>query len=382
MGHRDRLDVTAGAWTSKYHAWAEPARRFARALRSLPPATLQDAPGGSDSVKVRWIVYKGNRYLSAVNLTPFSATVTIDGREVALAPYDIQTIIDGGTAAPRLEGTASPRYRAFLQDRIGEYEKLYAEVKALNPEAAPPAYLQASARARELLESGREHEADLTLGVGRFGELELRKDVLDRPVLKAPRLSAAPAFSGDLDAWPKEASDLRAETGEFLAGHIFFPNSWTGPADLSARVRLAHDGKNLYVGVEVRDSVIEDPDSAAIHLSKEGYRDWRGESVKFDSTWQIAIPPGADPVQGKSGAFRYTARRTKTGYLFEGSSPLAELGAAPGGAIGFLLHVKDGDGTPNLHNATWACKQEMLVPHRPNFTYWADARNCGKLVLE
>jgi len=36
----------------------------------------------------------------------------------------------------------------------------------------------------------------------------------------------------------------------------------------------------------------------------------------------------------------------------------------------------------NLANHSWARKLEFLIPHKPNFTYWEDARNCGKLVLE
>ena len=40
---------------------------------------------------------------------------------------------------------------------------------------------------------------------------------------------------------------IYADTGDFLACHLYFPNSWTGPDDLSARLRLANDGKTLYV---------------------------------------------------------------------------------------------------------------------------------------
>ena len=88
------------------------------------------------------------------------------------------------------------------------------------------------------------------------------------------------------------------------------------------------------------------------------------------------------PVSRKAGNFSYTVRRTKAGYLLEGSAPLEAIGAKPGGAIGFLIRVSDEDKTPNLTKATWALKQAMLVPHKPNFTYWDDARNCGRLVLE
>ena len=383
MGHRDRLAITAGAWNVKYFSWTEATRRFARAYLALPPVEMADAAGGPDSVKVRWVLYKGKRYVSAVNLTPFAADVTIDGKELSLAPYELAALSDGGAAAPKVEGKSSPRYRAFLQARIVEYEKLHAEVKALDPQAAPDCYLRPAAEARKALDADKAREADLILGTGLMGELQLRKDILDRPVLKAPRLAAAPEFKGDLAAWPKEAFDLSAETADHIAGHIFFPNSWTGPDDLSARLRLGHDGTKLYVGIEVRDSVIEANDSATVALSKAGWRDWRGQNVKCDFSWALRIPPGADPVAGKSGAFSYTARRTKGGYLFEGSAALADIGAKPGEAVGFILRVNDSDKTPNLATQhTWARKLEFLVPHRPNFTYWEDARNCGKLVLE
>ena len=383
QGHRDRLAISAGAWSVKYFSWTEAARSFARAFRALPPVEMADVAGGLDSVKVRCGWYKDKRYTSVLNLTPFNATVTLDGRNVPLAPYELAAFADNEPVLPpKTEGVASPQYRSFVRARIADYEKLFAEVKALNLQAAPEVYLKPAQEARKLLEAGKVYAADVTLGAGLGGELQLRKDILDRPVLKAPKIAAAPPNKGDLDAWPKDASDLRSEDGQGIAGHIFFPNSWTGPDDLSTRVRLAHDGEKLYVGIEVRDSVIEAKDSAVITLSKAGYLDWRGQSVKTDITWSLSIPAGNDPTSGKSGALSYTARRTAKGYLFEGSAAMADLGIKPGGAIGFLLRVSDGDNTPNLAKQTWACKQSLLLPHKPNFTYWEDARNCGKLVLE
>jgi hypothetical protein len=382
QGLRDRQAITAGGWSVLYFGMEPALRRFARAFRSLPPVDMADVGGGPDSVKVRWVAYGGKRYVSALNRTPFAAEVKIDGKAVALAPYDLAALAGAETAPPKVEGGCSPRYRAWLQTRIADYEKLHADVKARDPQAAPELYLKPAQEARKLLDDDRAYAADIALGMGLPGELQLRRDILDRPALKAPKVSAAPTMKGDLNAWPKEASDLSAETGEFIAGHIFFPNSWTGPEDLSVRLRLAHDGTNLYVGVEVRDSVIDPKDAIAISISKTGYSDWRGTAVKPDATWSASPPADEKPASGKSGALTYTIRRTKTGYLLEGSAPLEAIGVKPGGAIGFLIRVSDEDKTPNLAKQPWAIKQAMLIPHKPNFTYWDDARNCGRLVLE
>jgi len=189
-------------------------------------------------------------------------------------------------------------------------------------------------------------------------------------------------MNGALDAWPKEASDLRAEGGEYLAGHIFFPNSWTGPNDLSARLRLGHDGQKLYIGVEVRDSVISEKDGCAVKLSRNDYVNWRSDKVKFCSTWNITPPRAGEVTFGAQETFKYTCRRTPTGYIVEGSIPLADLGLKPGRAIGFMVTAGDGDNTPNLSSHSWARKQELSIPNKPNFTYWEDARNCAKLIVE
>jgi hypothetical protein len=196
-------------------------------------------------------------------------------------------------------------------------------------------------------------------------------------------------MNGDLDAWPENAADLRAMGGASLAGHIFFPNSWSGPDDLSARLRLAHDGEKLYVGAEIWDDVLEAKDACTFQLSRQAYVDWRGQAKEFDLRWPVVLPVAEQNTKGNAGGFQYASCRIGKGYVVEGAVSLANLGIRPGGSIGFLLSLADTDGTPNLAKPNlnspvkeWAKKQSMLVPHRPLFTYWSDARTCGKLTLE
>ncbi len=146
------------------------------------------------------------------------------------------------------------------------------------------------------------------------------------------------------------------------------------------RIRLGHDGQRLFVGVEVRDSVADAGDQVTIRLSPARYRDWRSESANFETQWTIARPTGP-AAASKTGPFSYSAAATAAGYRVEGSVGLAELGLAPGGAIGFQVALADKDQTPNLAKHSWAVKQAMLYPHEPNFAFWQDARTVGKLVL-
>jgi hypothetical protein len=189
-------------------------------------------------------------------------------------------------------------------------------------------------------------------------------------------------MNGELAAWPKAASDTKAEGGEYLAGPIFFPNSWSGPKDLSVRLRLAHDGQKLYVGLEVTDNVLEEKDGCSFLLSKGGYMDWRAQQVKGDFNWLVGAPHNQDKIEGKSGVFQYVCRRTAAGYVVEGSAALADLGTSPGKSMGIRVKVADGDKTANLCKHAWARKMELLLPNRLMFTYWEDARNCAQMVLE
>ena len=400
MGHGDRQIMMPGSWNNEFFGYEATARRMAKAFRALPPVTLKDVMGVPiDSVKARWILYKGKRYISLVNRTPFGLTLTVDGKAVALTPYDIKTLVDAKTREPEIAGQQNEAYRQWVIGRIARYKKLYVEVKALNAKAAPAVYMTVATNAEQQVRENRLWAAEITVGAGLIGELQLRKDILNPPQMKATRIGKAPPMNGDLDAWPEAATDILAEGGQFLAAHTYFPNSWSGPDDLSARLRFANDGEKLYVGIEVRDSVVarykdkwnrnkkefERADSCSIRLSTDGaYLDWISPAnVKNDITWPISVPLDGNDTRGKGrGGFTYTCRRTARGYVVEGSASLSELKLTPGGSMGFLLNVSDVDKEPNIKGASWAVKQVLLYPHKPNYTYWSDARNCGRLVIE
>ncbi len=385
MGHRDRLAIMPGSWNHKYFGYETAIRRFAKAFRSLPPVPMIDVENVPlDTVKVRWLLYGGKRYISLQSLIPVAGEVAIDGTPVALGPYELVALCDDSDAEPVVTGKAPDTYAALIGERVHRLRGLIQQVRELDPEAAPDAYSRAADRAAEQLTMNQPRTAELTMGVGLINELQLRKDIINPPTLTAPRLTEAPPMTGDLDAWPAAASDLQAEDGKYLAGHLYFPNSWSGPDDLSARLRFGHDGEKLYVAAEIRDNKIAKLDGCHFRLSTNGaYLDWTGKGRKSDLTWLITLPGEGKPeVAGKGGkGFTYACRRTPTGYVVEGSAPLAELGLAPGDRMGFLLNVTDDDDAPNRYSAGWARKQVLLVPHQPNFVYWSDVRNCGSLVL-
>ncbi|MFW6154734.1 MAG: sugar-binding protein [Planctomycetota bacterium] len=385
LGHQDRLVIMPGSWNNKYFGHEIAMRRFAKAYRSLPPVEMADVPDVPlGTVKVRWVRYEGKRYVSVQSLIPFASQVTVDDRTVELGPYELAALVDDGTAAPTVAGTAPSDYRWWVGERILKATRLLEQVKALDEAAAPEAYAGTIEQATEHLTQGRPYAADRTLGAGLVAELELRHDILDPPTLTAYRLSSPPPMDGNLDAWPDEAANILADSGEHLAGHLYFPNSWEGPADLSARIRLGYDDESLYIGAHIRDDVLMAKDACAFRLSTDGaYRDWDAASATSNLTWTISLPVDGEPTAGTGGGgFTYTCRRTADGYVVEGTASLAELGLAPGDAMGWLLFVTDLDGqTPNLKEASWAAEQAMLVPHQPNFVYWSDARTCGRLRL-
>jgi len=386
MAHRDRLAITPGSWNNKYFGYEAAIRKFAKAYRTLPARPMTDVTNlPIDTVVVRWLADRDTRYIAVQSRIPFASEVAIDGRVVELGPYELAALVDKKITTPVVTGRVPDAYSLWVDGRIARLTKAYEQVRALDMAAAPMAYARTADRATELLTVGKAFAADQLIGAGLVSELELRRDILDPPKAHAPRISAAAPMDGDLDHWPAKAADIRADDGKYLAGHLYFPNSWSGPDDLSARLRLFHDGTNLYVAAEIRDNKRTEKDGCSFRLSTNGaYRDWKSESAKSNLSWGIGLPSKEKPViegRGRRG-FTYTCRLTPTGYVIEGSAPLSELGLEPGGKMGFLLEVSDDDGTANLYKAGWARKQVMLVPHQPNFTYYSDVRTCGELVLD
>ena len=381
---RDRQAISAGAWTAKHFGYIDPMRRWAKAFRSLPPVDLKPVTvSGLDTVSAYSASYKGKRYTAVVSRIPFEQQVTVNGRPVTLPPYGLDAQVDSGAGAPVVRGTPSAAYAAWVGKRLADYRKLCDAVGLLNAAAAPQAYLDAADRAEAQLAAGRPYAADVACGYGLATEMALRKDILDPPQLKAPRIAAAPPMNGNLDTWPEGASDVNSGDRNVM-GHIYFPNNWTGPQDASIRLRLAHDGTTLYVGIAVRDQKLTERDSCDVWLSAGGYLDWSGEKVPVapDIRWPIALPRDKAETSGPGrGGFTYTCRRTADGYVAEGKAPLADLKLHPGGSVGFLAFVSDDDDEPTRSSHSWGRKLTLMLPHRPNYQSWADARNCGKLIL-
>ncbi|MFW6155378.1 MAG: sugar-binding protein [Planctomycetota bacterium] len=395
MAHRDREVISFGTWNVKSFGYEPSLRRFAAAFHSLPPVAMAEVPvDGTDTVLARWAVREGTRTVALQSVIPMAAEVTVDGRAVEVAPYALVTHVDDAATAPQVAGKAPDAYARWVNDRIRSFRERLDAVRALDPQAAPAAYDDVARRASALLLAERPHAADLALGAGLINELELRRSILQPPATVVPRIETPPETPADLDAWPAAATDLVLDDGAYLPGHTFFPNSWSGAADLSARLRLGHDGERLHVAVRVRDQVLTPTDALTIRFSAAGYRDWRADAVDHDFAWSITPPDGATVGSGTGAkGFTYTCRRTDDGYIVEGSAPLAEMDFGDDRRLGFIVNVSDRDNTPNLTTTrdpetgqrvprSWAQKQMLLYPHEPNFTFWSDARCFGELVLE
>ena len=387
MAHRDRDLILAGAWNRKGGGHEAALRRFARAFRQLPPVELDLLPVEGDTpVLVRTAVWNKRRYLSALNPTPFEAGITLTSgngeHALQIEPFGLKTVVLEDAAPVVANGRAADEYREWIIARLEDYTRLLESVRSLDPDAAPEAYARHLQQAEALRESGRWRELDHRLGMALTSELTLRERILQPPRIVIPRVAEPPPLNGSLETWPEEAVEIKAGETE-LAAHMFFPTSWTGPDDLSARVRLAHDGTSLYVGVHVRDDVLTARDSLALHFSPENYRRWAPRSLPYEITIALDLPLEEESVTTEQPDLMMTGtvHRAGDGYVAEVVIGLAGLGIAPGSTIGWSVHITDDDGTADIGSAGWARKQVIVVPHSPTFTYWSDARTCGELVI-
>lgn len=388
MMHRDRNVMLAGAWNRKGAGHEGALRRFAHAYRALPPVELKEVEvQGNTPVQVRAGAWQNNTYVSVLNTTPFEADVTVAlggrSRRLNLAPFELKALRTAGQADVTAQGAAAQAYVDWLGERMAHYGDLLEEVRRLNPAAVPAPFAAHLNRARDLQRSGRLRELDVQFGHGLETELALRKRILRPPQTRVMHIRSAPPMKGDLNAWPKEATDVLALDSN-IGTHLFFPGAWHGPDDLSARVRLAHDGAKLYFGIEVRDNILTAKDGLTFFLSQENYRQWLPQQLPYELRFSIDLPVGEQMASTKGDyGFTCVTRRTKTGYVSEGSFDMEELGLAVAGSrLGWVVQISEDDNTPHLPKQSWARKAVMLIPNDPTFAYWSDARTCGELVFE
>ena len=200
-----------------------------------------------------------------------------------------------------------------------------------------------------------------------FGDGPVRAEENPGPVLDCPRAHSALSVDGKLD----EAAWEDARSGVLNRREQLDPNyreAWTGPADLSARVRALRRGGHLYLGFEVRDD----------HLMHEPGRPWwTGDSIEvfFDTdlrqpapdrpgyqrdnlqlflmpfheslSWGVmeSAPERPFPDGGLRG-IELAWQRTEFGYTLELRIPLdslAPLRPDADGRIGFDLALNDVD---------------------------------------
>jgi hypothetical protein len=388
MEHRDRNLILSGAWNRKAGGHENTLRQFAKAFRELPPPEMKDVPvSGGDAVKVRQAVWQGKTYVSLLSVSPVEEQLDLSivdwsTTRISLAPFAMQTLVFEGEPKLSFQMQTSRAYHDYVQQRLQDFTRLTREVRALDAEAAGKQYEAHAARAGGLLSEGKVHAADLALGYGIPAELALRKRLLQPDVYVAGRVVTAPQPSDSLDAWDKKALDINADDGSFLGTHLYFPNSWTGPEDLSARVRMGHDGRKLYVGVKVADSVLHDGDGLTLWFSRANYRNWR-ENEQAVETLSLNVPAPVDgqPARGEEEGLTWSVTPCDGGYLLFAAIALSRLGIEPGGATGFLIRLSDHDGTPNIYRANWAIDSLMLIPHAETFVNWSDPRTCLELRL-
>ena len=387
MEHRDRNVIVSGAWNRKAGGHENTLREFAKAFRELPSSEMEDVVTvGGDAVKVRKAVWGGKTYVSVLNVSPFDERLELTAdsstRQFSLAPFAMQSLILDGEPTVSSRMRTSSAYREYVQQRLQKFTRLMHQVKTANPDAVGKQYEDHAARAGRLLSDGNVHAADLTLGYGIPTELELRKRLLRPDVYVAGRVTSAPSPSDSLDGWSKDALDINAAGGSFLGTHLYFPNTWTGPKDLSARVRMCHDGRKLYVGVQVADSVLHAKDGLTLWLSRANYRNWKENEQAVETlNLDVAAPVEGQPAQGEGQGFTWSVTPCEGGYYLFAAIELARLGIEPGGSMGFLTRLSDHDGTPNIYRASWAIDSVMLIPHSETFVNWSDPRNCLELRL-
>src|SRR5712692_115847 len=179
------------------------------------------------------------------------------------------------------------------------------------------------------------------------------------PRLKVARLRAAPPLDGTGQGWENIPEHLIPPTN-LVQGKVADEN------DSSARFRVAHDGRALYIDVAVKDDVVISniapndikghwrSDSVEICLDPAGgaedtMRCFKAGIFTLESTGRVRAARDADanqgPIEETAPNTRLVSRRTPDGYRIQAAIPFSEIGVSPAKdkRLGFNLIIYDGD---------------------------------------
>jgi len=178
------------------------------------------------------------------------------------------------------------------------------------------------------------------------------------PHTRVPRLKKSPSLDGLEHDW-EQLPTLEISPQDIFQGKV------ADSADSSARFRLAHDGKQLFIDVEVSDDAIV---SNIAPNDIKGH--WRSDSIEicidpqpgsehtmgcyklgifpFDTTGVVRGARDADanqgPIEETAPGTRIVSRRTANGYCVQAAIPFSEIGLLRGKKrLGFNLIIYDGD---------------------------------------
>jgi hypothetical protein len=319
---------------------ASPQRiRSPQASSTNSDVTLEFIPRPAIANYLRWvkdqrIEHIASRFSPDVPLVAGEVNeVKLEVRNTSAAPITGELLF----AAP--EGwSVEPAKRAILVDG----KSTDTEVVRVTP----PAGLREDGRLHAILTTSQE---------------KIEASASGHPVPRAsvPRVRAAPALDGTSGGW-ESARVLDIAPTNLVQGKV------ASDADSSARCRLAHDGRTLFIDVEVNDDIVVTniaPDDIKGH--------WRSDSVEicldpvggaedtmgcfklgifpFDTAGVVRGARDADanqgPMEETAPGTRVVSKRTPGGYRIQAAIPFNEIGvtAAPGKRLGFNLIIYDGD---------------------------------------
>ncbi len=214
-----------------------------------------------------------------------------------------------------------------------------------------------------------------------------------------PRTARAPRIDGDLGDWSvalKLPINQRRQAVIGVADPFASTSerdSWRGPQDLSAEVRVAWTGKGLCLAVTVTDDrFVPPPETGGAYNGDavEFFLDLRapdqvGSAAMEDGVRQIFVNfdprrPGSAHVRGSAPeGTHFAARRTKTGYTVEGFVPFSgfpKFAPKAGSVLGFDVAADDADNV----DAPKPTRKSQLVWHGTANNF-QDPSRYGRLVL-